>query len=247
LADEEKAADPGNRRDLWLRAYADKGQFCLGGGLNEHFIERFLLPAQKGGMALDLGPASKAAENFIGYVFHDARDHKSKLLRGATPDGSGWISRICEASAVTCARLERQAREAVRDNARSKRRHEKKSRLSATSQRTKAAVVRRRSIKEQEPTVPTFAQSPDYRTIKYNGKDYELTEKQAMIVQVLHDAWQRGMPSVPKSTLLAAIEAETSRVLDYFRGSPLWKTLVVSAGRRGMYKLSLPRKTSPSQ
>jgi hypothetical protein len=60
------------------------------------------------------------------------------------------------------------------------------------------------------------------------------------MVKLLHDAYQHGTPAVGKATLLAAIEAETSRVRDSFKNSPLWGTLVVSNTKpRGTYQLDL--------
>jgi hypothetical protein len=66
-----------------------------------------------------------------------------------------------------------------------------------------------------------------------------LTPKQATIIKILHEASQRKNPSVGKAELLAAVETETSRLPDIFRGSPLWQTLVVQGERRGTYRLNL--------
>jgi hypothetical protein len=249
LREEEVAADPENRHDGWLRGDADgqeensgkraqRLQYSLGGGLNEYFTEKFRLASQKAGMALGIGPASDAVENWIAHVFRDAREQKSKLLRGAMPDGSGWISSISEAAAVSCLRLEQQAREAVARNARSKRRKAKKRGSPATARRTKAVATPLRSVEQQPATLP-FTHSSDYRSINFNGQRYELTQKQATIIQILHKALAEGTPSIGKAQLLEETQAETARMPDLFKNSPLWKTLIVGGERRGTYRLNL--------
>ena len=84
-----------------------------------------------------------------------------------------------------------------------------------------------------------FTHSPDYRSIRFKGTDYTLTLNQATMIKMLHEAFQQGTPHVGKLRLLAAVGAETSRVQDSFKVSPLWQTLVVSGERRGTYRLNL--------
>jgi hypothetical protein len=90
-----------------------------------------------------------------------------------------------------------------------------------------------------QPTASTFSASADYRSIRYNGAAHTLTRNQAAIIKILHEAFQRGTPSVGKSELLAAIESKNVRIQDSFKRSPLWQTLVVSGKRRGTYRLNL--------
>jgi hypothetical protein len=88
-------------------------------------------------------------------------------------------------------------------------------------------------------TSQAFQYSPDYRSITFQGTSYTLTSKQAQIVGILHRAFVRGTPAVGKAAILGEIEAETSRIHDFFRNSPLWKTLVIPGERRGTYRLKL--------
>lgn len=89
------------------------------------------------------------------------------------------------------------------------------------------------------PSSTSFAHSDDYRSINFNGKPYDLTRNQATIVRILHEAYQRGTPTIGRAELLAAVESETSRVRSFFRNSPLWKTLVAQGSRQGTYRLNL--------
>lgn len=85
-----------------------------------------------------------------------------------------------------------------------------------------------------------FVASADYRTIRFRGKQYKLTRNQSKIVKLLHDAYERGTPAVGKHMLLEAVEAETSRVRDSFKNSPLWGKLVIPNQKpRGTYQLNL--------
>jgi hypothetical protein len=87
---------------------------------------------------------------------------------------------------------------------------------------------------------PIFIPSEDYRSIKYKGILHRVTRNQATIVKLLHKAHINGTPALGKEVLLAAIEAETSRVRDSFKGSRLWGTLVVTnRSPRGTYQLNL--------
>lgn len=89
---------------------------------------------------------------------------------------------------------------------------------------------------------PGFAHSDDYRSIRFRGESYTLSPGQAIIVGTLHKAYLAGHADVSKAKLLDAVEAETSEVRDFFRKSPLWKTLVCSGPRRGSYRIGLGPK-----
>lgn len=93
---------------------------------------------------------------------------------------------------------------------------------------------------------PIFSASEDYRSIRYRGMPYALTQRQAVIVGVLHRAHLTGHPVVTKERLLSAVEAETSEVRDSFRDSPIWQTLVCAGNRRGSYRLNLEAETPNS-
>jgi hypothetical protein len=86
---------------------------------------------------------------------------------------------------------------------------------------------------------PVFSHAVDYRSVRYKGREHTLTPNQATIIKILHEAFKRRTPAVGKAELLAAVESETSRVRDSFKGCPLWQTLVVSGERRGTYRLNI--------
>lgn len=103
-------------------------------------------------------------------------------------------------------------------------------------------IMERREHAGAPPTSTSdeFSAGSDYRTIRFKGEEHKLTSNQAKIVKVLHEAYLRGTRAVGKDRLLNAIEAETSRVRDSFKGSPLWGTLIISNRKpRGTYQLSL--------
>jgi hypothetical protein len=89
----------------------------------------------------------------------------------------------------------------------------------------------------QTDTLFTF--SDDYRSITYRGQPYTLTSNRATIIRLLHAPHKQGRPAVHCSTLLKAVESETSEVRSFFRGSPLWGTLIVKGPDKGTYQLNL--------
>jgi hypothetical protein len=76
--------------------------------VNESFHERFEVEATRAGIALKSTMSGEAGKVWLHHVFLDLLEHKSKLLFAASNDG-GTVVRVCEASALYCARLEKQA------------------------------------------------------------------------------------------------------------------------------------------
>jgi hypothetical protein len=99
------------------------------------------------------------------------------------------------------------------------------------------------SLPHEDKTV--FSHTDDYRSIRFKGETHLLTRSQASMVRLLNIAYQSGYPEVTKDKLLSAVEAETSEVRSFFKGSPLWGTLVVKASRKGIYHLNLPHPAVP--
>jgi hypothetical protein len=115
LADEELTLAPQNSGDRWLRAYVDYrdttiecGEWHLSSSIHENFRERFEVEATRAGIALGSHLTREPLTLWLHLVFSDLLQHKSKLLFSATEEG-GVIVRVCEASALYCARLEKQS------------------------------------------------------------------------------------------------------------------------------------------
>jgi len=115
LAEEELSLAPHNTGERWLRAYVDykdrtiaSGLWRLSEGVNESFRERFDVEATRAGIALKSAVSGEARDVWLHHVFSDLLEHESKLLSAASNDG-GIVMRVCEASALYCARREKQA------------------------------------------------------------------------------------------------------------------------------------------
>lgn len=121
LRDEEVIADPGNRRDKWLRALVSdvngENEFAslLSGGINDSFKFRFEDLAKRAGLTLDPGH-QKPIELWIYQLFTELHKRRSELVRGTVNTGvihgvqqpatrGGWIPSICEASVAYCSVL----------------------------------------------------------------------------------------------------------------------------------------------
>lgn len=115
LADEELTLAPQNSGDRWVRAYVDYkdrtktcGEWNLSDSIHENFRERFEVEATRAGIALGSHLTGEPLTLWLHHMFCDLLQHKSKLLFAATEEG-GVIVRVCEASALYCARLEKKA------------------------------------------------------------------------------------------------------------------------------------------
>jgi hypothetical protein len=87
----------------------------------------------------------------------------------------------------------------------------------------------------------TFPFSEDYRSVEFRKKQHTLTRNQSLMVSIMHRAFLTGFPNVDKDKLIAAIDSGTSNVRDSWRGSSLWKTLLISR-KKGTYRLNLPKR-----
>jgi hypothetical protein len=85
----------------------------------------------------------------------------------------------------------------------------------------------------------TVSHSPDFRSLSWFGTEYFLTEKQAKVVKALWEAREKGSPDVAQEFLLRACDSDGVRLVDLFRRSPAWGSLIVSC-RRGAYRLPDP-------
>lgn len=105
--------------DRFLHAFADYrtaenpeyGNWTLSEGPNEAFRARFETLATRAGVALGLSQRKQALDCWLHHVFMNLLERKSKLLLAAAKDEGGVILRACEASAIYCSRLEKQALE----------------------------------------------------------------------------------------------------------------------------------------
>jgi len=122
LADAERTEVPDNAGDRWLRAYvsyqeraSEFGYWQFSRALNETFRARFEVEATRAGVALGVPAGTKPLDFWLHHLFLDLLESKSKLLSAAAEGEGGIIVRVCEASAMYCARLEKRALESVND------------------------------------------------------------------------------------------------------------------------------------
>jgi hypothetical protein len=85
--------------------------------------------------------------------------------------------------------------------------------------------------------IPDFSVSADCRSVVFGGQQHSLTRSQALMMKILVERHEGRHPVVDKDTLLSAVESETSTVRDFWKGSPLWKTLIISK-KKGTYQLN---------
>lgn len=79
-----------------------------------------------------------------------------------------------------------------------------------------------------------FTHSASYQQIGFRGKDYDLTHhrRAAAVVRVLHEALQRREQTVATGVIRTRIDVKHGgNMYDWFRGTGLWKHLVIEVGR----------------
>lgn len=116
--------------------------------------------------------------------------------------------------------------------------------FSSFSRASRAPKPRGRAQAGLRPPAPKdFNHSEDYRSVAFHGGTYTLTSRQAQVVQLLHEAQQRGQ-ALSQDYILEKLETPASRLRDTFKESGLWGTLIVRGEKRGMYRLNVKAGTS---
>jgi hypothetical protein len=95
-----------------------------------------------------------------------------------------------------------------------------------------------------EPTIrkdaATFSDS--YQRVRFRAQDYDLTGHRyaPRILKVLHESLRKGEPGLTTSQIRKkAGLPHNGKMYDWFRGTGLWKKLVITVGR-DMYRLDSP-------
>ncbi len=80
----------------------------------------------------------------------------------------------------------------------------------------------------------------NYESIVFRGKSYALTPAQRPVVQLLNESWERRDPPLGWDAIKDRTGSLSRSMSDLFGKSPLWNTLIIEAGARGVYTLDLP-------
>ena len=97
---------------------------------------------------------------------------------------------------------------------------------------------------EQGP-VDEFRQSAGYASVTWREQGFVFTRSQAVVIQNLHAAHERGLPSLGSAPALEGSGRESSRMSDVFKRHPAWNSLVVRVGK-STYRLALSPKVAQS-
>ena len=88
-----------------------------------------------------------------------------------------------------------------------------------------------KKTKEPLKSSSEFRHSPDYATVVRHGKQFTLTPQQAQIIQILHEAFKNGTPSLKPDYILEKIEGGT-RLLDSFKSNKAAYESLIAKGER---------------
>jgi hypothetical protein len=87
---------------------------------------------------------------------------------------------------------------------------------------------------------PQADHSPDFRSVNWFGTAHSFTATQAAIVKILWDEWEKKTPDVGQATLLEAVESQSDRLVDVFKGHKTYKQIIGSGETKGTYRLVEP-------
>jgi hypothetical protein len=147
----------------------------------------------------------------------------------------GSIARLCEASANFCRKLESEALQAE---------FEEKLRNASPFEGTpRPDSTPRPHESTTQPCNETaiFSPSPTYQKLLFRGKEYDLTQYRyaPQILRILHESVKKGEPGLTTSQIRKRANLpHNGKMYDWFRGTGLWKNLVVTAGR-DLYRLDI--------
>lgn len=89
-----------------------------------------------------------------------------------------------------------------------------------------------------------FSPSPTYQQIIFRGKEFDLTQYRhaPRILKVLHESINHGDTGMTTKQIREKAKLpHNGKMYDWFRGTGLWKHLVISIGK-DLYRLDIPGK-----
>jgi hypothetical protein len=98
--------------------------------------------------------------------------------------------------------------------------------------------------------IEIFSHSPDYRSVSLHGRIFNLTTRQAQVIEMLHAAFKNRHPDVAQAAILERLQTG-GRLRDTFRKNgktiPAWKALVIQGERKGTFRLSVQLSEIPTK
>jgi hypothetical protein len=82
-----------------------------------------------------------------------------------------------------------------------------------------------------------FRHSAGFRACAFGSEQFRFSDKQALAVEALHDAWRQGLPGLPQGELMGRVDT-TQRISQLFHGHPAYGKLIRVDGN-GFYRLNL--------
>jgi hypothetical protein len=102
-------------------------------------------------------------------------------------------------------------------------------------------VIKPSAPTAEQDTSAIFSPSATYQKLIFRGKEHDLTGHSHApgILKVLHESLKRGEPGLTTKQIRERAKLpHNGKMYDWFRGTGLWKNLVVSSGP-DMYRLDI--------
>jgi hypothetical protein len=90
------------------------------------------------------------------------------------------------------------------------------------------------------PTTAPLVHSRDYRSVTIGGGRFNLTPRQAQMIQILHEAYQSGFSELAITYVLEQLETKNSRWQDTWKKNKDARIALIKSGeRKGTLSLNL--------
>jgi hypothetical protein len=85
-----------------------------------------------------------------------------------------------------------------------------------------------------------FRHSEDFRSVRLNKMEFNLTTNQARVVETLYHHYLNGTPDLGQDYILVEVlESPSKRLRDTFKNSDAWGKLIIRGKKQGTYRLNL--------
>ena len=106
-------------------------------------------------------------------------------------------------------------------------------------------AIRLSAITPEAESLEVFSHSPNYQKIVFRGKDFDLTNLSyaPLVLKELHESHNSGELGLTTSQIRKRAKLPNNgKMYDWFRGTGLWKHLVINVGK-DLYRLDIPTKS----
>lgn len=112
--------------------------------------------------------------------------------------------------------------------------------LSFALERSRVEVSKATALSFVHSRQDSFFPTSDFRSVRCGNRFFVFSVTEADCVRVLWEYWEKGVLEVSQAVVLREAKSACVRLIDVFRTSDAWETLIVKGSKKGMYRLVIP-------